>query len=39
MDTGVDWMQVARVLGYACAVLAAAGVLLRFATKRSAPAK
>src|SRR5260370_19877194 len=39
MDTGVDWMQVARVLGYACAVLAAAGVLLRFATKSSAPAQ
>jgi len=39
MDTGVDWMQVVRVTGYGCALILAAGFLVRFAVKRSAPAR
>jgi C4-dicarboxylate transporter, DctM subunit len=39
MDTGVDWMQAARALGYGCAVVIGAGLLIRFATRKSAPAK
>jgi len=39
MDTGVDWMQVARALGYGGALVVGAGLLIRFATKKSAPAK
>jgi C4-dicarboxylate transporter DctM subunit len=39
MDTGVDWMHVARALGWGCALAVAAGLLIRFAAKKSAAAK